>query len=323
MTICEDVSAVDKEYPSTIREYFQMFPDDKSCLDYIIDLRWPTGYICVKCAHPSTPWRESRGRLACPLCRHQITVTAGTAFEKTRTPLTIWFDSAWHVATAKNGMSAKTLERTIGTSYQVAWMMLQRFRVAMVNSERTKLTGTVEIDETFIGGEDQGGKRGRGADKNIVVIAVEINEGKGFGRTRMRNIPDASGDSLIPFIRDSISNDAKLITDGWRGYNKVKDFGYTREVINLSDSDDFAHVLMPGVHRLASLLKRWILGTHQGSVSEMHLQAYLEEYTFRFNRRNSKSRGLVFKRLIEHLILAKPITEADIVGGYWTTDEDI
>jgi len=313
---------VDKEYPDTMREFFHMFPDEKSCQDYLVNLRWPTGYICPKCNGASIPWLQTRNRLTCPLCRNKASVTADTLFDRTRTPLTTWFDAAWHVTTAKNGMSAKTLERTLGTSYHVAWMMLQRFRVAMVNAERAKLTGTVEVDETFIGGEEHGGKRGRGSDKNIVVIAVEINEGKGFGRTRMRHIPDASGDSLIPFIQDSISTDAKLITDGWRGYSKVKDVGYTREIINLSDSDDFAHVLMPGVHRLASLLKRWILGTHQGSVSDMHLQAYLEEYTFRFNRRNSNSRGLVFKRLIEHSISSKPITQEDIVGGYWTNDDD-
>jgi transposase-like protein len=243
-------------------------------------------------------------------------------FDKTRTPLTTWLEAAWHVTTAKNGMSAKTLERTVGTSYNVAWMMLQRFRVAMVNSERTKLTGTVEVDETLVGGEEHGGKRGRGTDKSIVVIAVEIKEGKGFGRTRMRHIPDASGDSLIPFIKESISTDAKLVTDGWSGYSQVVNCGYTREIKNISTSDDHAHVIMPGVHRLSSLLKRWILGTHQGSVSEMHLQAYLEEYTFRFNRRNSKSRGLVFKRLLEHSISSKPITQADIFGGYWTNDDD-
>jgi len=249
-------------------------------------------------------------------------VTADTIFDKTRTPLTTWLEAAWHVTTAKNGLSAKTLERTIGTSYHVAWMMLQRFRVAMVNSERTALTGTVEVDETFVGGEEHGGKRGRGTDKDIVVIAVEVKDGKGFGRTRMRHIPDASGASLLPFIRDSISSDATLVTDAWKGYNNVSDYGYTREIKNLSDSGDCALVHMPGVHRLASLLKRWILGTHQGSVSGMHLQAYLEEYTFRFNRRNAKSRGLVFKRLIEHALFTKPIAQADIVGGYWSNDDD-
>jgi transposase-like protein len=310
------------EYPDTIREFFHMFPDEKACLKYLIDLRWPTGYRCPACDQVSTPWHESRNRLACPLCRHKVTVTADTIFEKTRTPLTTWLEAAWHVTAAKNGLSAKTLERTIGTSYHVAWMMLQRFRVVMVNSERTKLTGTVEVDETLVGGEEHNGKRGRGADKEIVVIAVEIKEGKGFGRTRMRHISDASGASLIPFIQDSISTDATLITDDWSGYSKIGNYGYTRQIKNISDSDDFAHVLMPGVHRLSSLLKRWILGTHQGSVSGMHLQAYLEEYTFRFNRRNAKSRGLIFKRLIEYALLSKPISQADIVGGYWNNDDD-
>ena len=311
------------EYPDVIREFFLMFPNENTCLKYLINLRWPDGFICPMCNQHSTPWQTSRNRLACPLCKHKTTVTSDTIFEKTRTPLTTWFEAAWHVTTAKNGMSAKTLERTIGTSYHVAWMMLQRFRVAMVNAERTKLTGTVEVDETLVGGVEHGGKRGRGTDKNIVVIAVEVKEGKGFGRARMRHIPDASGNSLVPFIQDSVSPNATVVTDGWSGYSKVGDIGYTREIKNLSDSDDFAHVLMPGVHRLASLLKRWILGTHQGSVSEMHLQAYLEEFTFRFNRRKSKSRGLVFKRLIEHSILTKPVTQSDIVGGYWTTEENL
>ena len=313
---------MEKEYPDTIREFFRMFPDEKSCFNYLVNLRWPTGYICSACNQSATPWYESRNRLACSLCRHQIVVTAGTVFEKTRTPLTTWLEAAWHVTTAKNGMSAKTLERTIGTSYHVAWMMLQRFRVAMVNAERSKLSGIVEVDETFIGGEEHGGKRGRGTNKDLIVIAVEIKEGKGFGRTRMCHIPDASGDSLIPFIQNSISPGTIIVTDGWSGYNKVSEHGYNREIKNISASDDFAHVLMPGVHRLASLLKRWILGTHQGSVSDIHLQAYLEEYTFRFNRRNSKSRGLVFRRLIEHSLATKPITQEDIVGGYWSDDDD-
>jgi transposase-like protein len=305
-----------------MREFFQMFPDEKSCFDYLVNLRWSQGFVCPVCNVQSQPWFASRNRVVCQNCKHKVVVTAGTLFEKTRTPQTTWFDAAWHVTTAKNGMSAKTLERTLGTSYHVAWMMLQRFRVAMVNSERTRLTGTVEVDETLIGGVEHGGKRGRGADKELVAIAVEIQDGKGFGRVRMKHIPDASGDSLIPFIRDSISTDAKLITDGWSGYSKIVEHGYKREIKNLSKSDDFAHVAMPGVQRVASLLKRWILGTHQGAISDMHLQSYLDEYTFRFNRRNSNSRGLVFRRLLEHSMATKPITQSDIVGGYWTNDED-
>jgi len=310
----------EQRYPDTIREFFIMFPDEKECIEYLYNLRWRGGFICPKCNQSSEPWRKTRNRIECPSCRHQTTVTAGTIFEKTRTPLTTWFEAAWHVTTAKNGMSAKTLERTIGTSYHVAWMMLHRFRIAMVNSEREKLGGTVEVDETFIGGEEHDGKRGRGTDKDIVVIAIEIKEEKGFGRTRMRHIPDASGDSLLPFIKDCVASDSAIVTDAWSGYSKVGSSGYNRIIKNMSDSDDFAHVVMPGVHRLSSLLKRWILGTHQGSVSDMHLQSYLEEFTFRFNRRNSSSRGLVFRRLLEYSVMANPILQSDIIGGYWNID---
>jgi len=307
-------------YPSSLREFFLMFPDENACLEYLINLRWGGEFTCVKCNSTSRPWMTTRKRIECPHCHHQASATAGTIFEKTRTPLTTWFEAAWHVTTSKGGLSAKTLERTIGTSYHVAWMMLHRFRIAMVNAERTKLAGNVEVDETLIGGVEHGGKRGRGTEKAIVVIAVEVKEGKGFGRTRMRHIQDASGESLLPFVKNCVSKDATLLTDGWSGYNKLETIGYTRKVINMSDSDDFAHVTMPGVHRVASLLKRWILGTHQGSVGEEHLQSYLEEYTFRFNRRTSKSRGLVFRRLLEHSVTAPPITQDDIVGGYWSID---
>jgi len=293
-----------------------MFPDDAKCAAFLARLRWPEGFICPACKIASTPWNESRGRLACPICRHQTSVSTGTIFDKTRTPLTTWFEAAWHVSSAKNGMSAKTLERTIGTSYQVAWMMLQRFRVAMVNTDRKQLSGDVEVDETFAGGEEHGGKRGRGATKSIVVIAVEIRQPKGFGRVRMRHIPDASGESLLPFVREVVAPGSVVRTDGWSGYNGLSDYGYTQDILVLSSSGDPAHVSIPGVHRVASLLKRWLLGTHQGSVLSNHLQSYLEGFTFRFNRRTSRSRGLVFRRLLEQAVITGPVTQADIIYGY-------
>ncbi len=305
-----------RDYPNTYRGFVEMFPDNTACAAFLIRLRWPEGFICPACKTSSIPWNESRGRLACPNCRHQTSVSAGTIFDKTRTPLMTWFEAAWHVTTAKNGMSAKTLERTLGTSYRVAWTMLQRFRVAMVDVERKPLSGDVEVDETFIGGVQLGGKRGRGTTKSIVVIAVEIKQPKGFGRVRMRHVPDASGESLLPFVRDMVAPGAVILTDGWRGYNKLPEYGYTRKITVLSSSGDPAHVSMPGVHRVASLLKRWILGTHQGSVVPDHLQSYLEEFTFRFNRRNSGSRGLVFRRLLEQSVVTGPTTEDDVTNGY-------
>jgi len=162
---------------------------------------------------------------------------------------------------------------------------------------------------------ERGAKRGRGSRKCVVVIAVEIMEPKGFGRIRMRHVPDASAKSLVPFVQDVVSPGSNIITDGWGGYNELPAHGFVRTKLVLSDGGDPAHVTMPGVHRVASLLKRWILGTHQGSVDSAYLQAYLEEFTFRFNRRTSNNRGLLFRRLIEQAVSTGPITEADLTSG--------
>jgi len=305
-----------KDYPLTYREFVEMFIDDKSCREFLYKLRWDNNFICPKCKEPSSPWKQTHQRFVCPKCRHQSTVTAGTIFDKTRTPLTTWLEAAWHITTAKNGMSAKTIEQTLGISYNTAWTMLQRFRIAMVNTDRDKLSGRVEVDETQVGGVDVGGKRGRGSKKSLVVIAIEIHEPKGFGRVRMRYIPDASSGSLTSFINDVVSDGSTICTDGWSGYNNLEAIGFNHEVTVMSHALDQAHVSMPGVHRIAALLKRWILGTHQGSFTQEHLQSYLEEYTFRFNRRLSKNRGLVFRRLLEQAIRTSPITKKDVTYGY-------
>jgi transposase-like protein len=305
-----------EDFPNTYREFVQHFPNDKVCAAYLEQLRWPNGFCCPICQTSGEPWRQTRGRLVCSACRHQTSVTAGTILEKTRTPLTTWFEAAWHLTTAKNGFSAKTLERTLGTSYRTAWAMLQRYRISMVRSERERLTGGVEVDEALVGGVVQGGKRGRGSSKSIVVIAIEVKAPKGFGRVRMRHIPDASSANLQPFICDVVDRSATVRTDGWKGYNGLSKRKYTHERTVLSTSGDPAHVAMPGVHRVASLLKRWILGTHQGSFVPVHLQSYLEEFTFRFNRRKSCSRGLVFRRLMEQAMVTEPITEAEVTFGY-------
>lgn len=303
-------------FPNTYREFVQEFPTDTACRSYLERVRWPKGFCCPACHTQREPWRQTRGRLVCASCRHQTSVTTGTILEKTRTPLTTWFEAAWHLTTAKNGLSAKTLERTLGVRYRTAWAMLQRYRVSMVRSERERLSGVVEVDETLVGGVVQGGKRGRGSSKSIILIAVEVKEPKGFGRIRMGHVPDASGTSLQSFICDVVEKGATIRTDGWTGYRGLSQHGYEHERTVLSASGDPAHVSMPGVHRIASLVKRWILGTHQGSIVPVHLQSYLEEFTFRFNRRNSESRGLVFRRLIEQSMATEPVTETEVTFGY-------
>lgn len=304
------------DFPRTYREFVREFPNDDACAAYLELVRWPAGFCCPACQITAVPWRQTRGRLVCPGCRHQTSVTAGTIFDKTRTPLTTWFEAAWHLTTAKNGLSAKTLERTLGTGYRTAWAILQRYRVSMVRSERERLSGAVEVNETLVGGVQRGGKRGRGTSKSVVVIAVEVKDPKGFGRVRMHHVPDASGANIRPFVFAAVAPGTTVRTDGWAGYNDLAKEGYRHERTVLSSSGDPAHVSMPGVHRVASLLKRWILGTHQGSVVPAHLQSYLEEFTFRFNRRSSRSRGLVFRRLIEQSVVTGPVTEAEVTFGY-------
>lgn len=304
-----------RDYPRSYREFRGWFADDGACAAYLERLRWPDGFRCRACGAGGEPWRQTRGRLTCPGCRHQTRVTAGTILDKTRTPLVVWFDAAWHVTTAKNGMSAKTLERTLGVSYPTAWAMLQRFRVAMVRSERARLSGTVEVDETFVGGVAHDGTTGRGAArKSLVAIAVEVNDPKGFGRTRMRAVDSGAAADLIPFVCAAVAPGSVVRTDGWMGYVSLPEHGYTHDRISQRAGGNPAHISMPAVHRVASLLKRWLLGTHQGAVDPAFLPGYLEEFTFRFNRRTSRSRGLVFRRLLEQAVVTGPVTAADIVA---------
>jgi transposase-like protein len=213
----------------------------------------------------------------------------------------------------KNGVSALGFQRTfeIG-SYRTAWTVLQKLRNAMVGRDRKPLTGEVEVDETLLGGK-RSGKRGRGAEgKELVLIAAEINGNK-TGRVRIQRVPDASGETLEKFIKANIEGGSVVITDGWRGYNGVKKMGYRHERV-VGDSLGKDEVL-PRVHRVASLLKRWLLGTHHGRVEVKHLDRYLGEFNFRFNRRTSRSRGLLFYRLLQNAVQIEPEGYREIVDS--------
>ena len=218
-----------------------------------------------------------------------------------------WFIAIWWLTTQKNGASAQGLQRVLGLkSYETAWAWLHKIRTAMVNPNRTKLSGTVEIDETHIGGVATG-KRGRGAGNKVLVIITAELDGKKVGRCRMGILDDASADSIHPFIIENVEMGSTLITDGWRGYNGIENKGYTRKIhLQASEADD--DKLLPHVHMIASLLKRWLLGTHHGGIESQHLQSYLDEYVFRFNRRKSAERGLLFYRLLESAMQVKPTT---------------
>jgi len=208
-------------------------------------------------------------------------------------------------------------KRVLGLgSYQTAWTMLHRFRRVMVTPGRDKLSGEVEVDETFVGGKNKPGKRGRGAaGKVIVAVAVERNTGgRGFGRARLEVIPDASRATLRAFISRNIAPGSTVITDALQSYNIIAGDGFVHEPINVKRSGLKAHEVLPGVHRVASLLKRWLKGTLQGGVSPEQLPAYLEEFTFRFSRRNSRQRGLLFFRLLEQAMETDPVTYKNLVA---------
>jgi transposase-like protein len=303
-------------YPGSLADIRAWFPDDEACLDYLDWLRWREGFVCPHC-QDVVAWRLPDGRHSCGGCGRRVSVTAGTIFHRTRTPLTVWFEAAWLLTSQKSGASALGLQRVLSLgSYQTAWTMLHRFRRAMVTPGRNKLSGEVEVDETFVGGKNKPGKRGRGAaGKVIVAVAVERNTGgRGFGRARLEVIPDASGATLRDFISRNIAPGSSVITDALQSYNIIAEDGFVHEPINVKRSGLKAHEVLPGVHRVASLLKSWLKGTLQGGVSPEHLQAYLEEFTFRFNRRNSRQRGLLFFRLLEQAMETDPVTYKNLVA---------
>jgi len=306
-----------RHYPASTGDVMAWFSTDADCLDYLEWLRWPAGFVCPDCEHPGG-WRLGDGRFRCGGCGERTSVTAGTIFDRTRTPLTVWFTACWLFATQKDGISAQSLQRTLEIgSYQTAWAMLHRLRSVLVRPGRERLSGIVEVDETFIGGEEprlRGGRQ-RGK-KSLVGIAVERREPKGLGRCRMAILADASAQSLRAFLVDHVEEGATVITDGWQGYHGIGELGYTHDRRSQRAArarGEDAGELLPGVHRVASLAKRWMLGTHQGSVDPAHLPAYLDEFVFRFNRRRSRSRGMVFYRVLELAVGHEPVRYRDLI----------
>ncbi|MDP2955471.1 MAG: IS1595 family transposase, partial [Longimicrobiales bacterium] len=279
------------DYPRTLGEFQEFFPDEEACSRYLERLRWPKGFVCPACGHSGTPWRSKRRLLVCPACERQTSVTAGTLFAGTRSPLRLWFLAAWEVSSRKPGASALAVQRTLGlSSYKTAWAWLQKFRRAMIRPNRDRLAHRVEVDECYVGGEEEGVRGRETYRKAIVAIAVELIERGQTARIRLRHVPDLTARSLVGFVTDVVEPGSTVETDGWSGYSPLKDAGFEHRATVLSASPEPAHVSMPHVHRVASLLKRWLLGTHQGGINNAHLPYYLDEFTFRFNRRTSRAR---------------------------------
>ena len=292
------------EYPESMQEFMDRFRTEEACMQYLANIRWVGGFHCPHCSH-NEAWKHKRGILRCKKCNRDVSVTAGTVFQGRHLPLRIWFQALWLVVSQKNGVSAIGLARVLGIAREkTGWQLLKKIRTAMVRAGRERLSGTVEVDEVFLGGVKPG-KRGRGAlGKVLILIAVEDKGKKGFGRIRIEIIPDASAMNLRVAIKKMVESGSKVRTEQWKGYTPVALEGYEHIVIerqSLEPGEDPT----PLVHRIASLLKRWLLGTHHGRVEETHLATYLNEFVFRFNRRKSHSRGKLFYRLVQGMARVK------------------
>jgi len=303
-----------EDYPKNLLELERRFSTEEACRQYLYELRWPDGFRCPRCWH-GKGWHSRDGLIRCTACDYKASVIAGTVFEGTRKPLVLWFRAIWWVTSQKNGASARGVQRVLGLgSYETAWAWLHKLRRAMLRPGRDRLSGTVEVDEIYIGGKKPG-KRGRGAEgKALVVIVAQVKD-KHIGRIRLHRVADASAGSLEPVVQQAVVAGSIVRTDGWNGYNRLKALGYTHEVVR--KNADVGDNLLPHCNRVAALLKRWLMGTHQGAVSHEHLDYYLDEYTFRFNRRTSRSRGKLFYRLLQQAVAIEPTTYDGLIQGVW------
>jgi transposase-like protein len=295
-----------KAFPESLLEFEHWFRTEEACRDYLAQVRWPDGFKCPHCSGVGA-WKSHDTLFRCHSCRRDVSVTTGTALHRSRLGLRAWFRIIWWATNQKSGLSALGLQRMMGIgSYETAWLSLQKLRRAMVRLGREPLTGQVEVDETFIGGVKRGGHSRQ--NKALVAVAAEIR-GEGIGRIRLARISDNSSRSLVPFIRNSVAPGSTIVTDGWQAYGPIGAEGYLHKPTTIAGRGrEASNVVLPRVNRISALMKRWILGTHQGRIEAGKIEPYLDEFAFRFNRRQSPSRGQLFYRLLGQCLVHGPTT---------------
>jgi transposase-like protein len=290
----------------SLAKFEQRFATEGACRAYLARLRWPTGFCCPQCT-TSGSWTTTRCLLMCRRCGYQASVTAGTIFHRTRLPLQDWFRAMWWMTDKEHRLSALGLQRLLGFgSYRTAWLWLQKLRRALVLPAWDRLGGQVEVDEVHMGHVEAGGGRRYLESKARVAIAAQI-DGKGIGHIRLRRISTASPSQLVTFVKHVVKPGSIVITDGWKAYVGLKQEGFKHRPRLINASGKTASALLPRVHRVASLLKRWLLSTHQSTLSREQLDSYLDEFTFRFNRRTSRDRWKLFYRLVSQAVAVEPI----------------
>jgi transposase-like protein len=272
-------------FPKTLLDFQRRFATEEACEAYLVECRWPDGFACPRCGHGSAWPLPARRLRECAACGYQASTTAGTILHRTRTPLMVWFWAAYLMITDKRGFSALALQRQLGIArYETAWMILHKLRRATVNTSRTKLRGTVEVDEAWIGGVQPGGtgRTRSGRNAALAVLALEVSDGHP-GRLRAGLVPDDTAASLVGFVQEVVEVGSTVITDGWPGYLALPEAGFIHERIVEGSGGSFVNPV-PNLHHTVGNLKAWINGTHRG-VSRHHLPVYLDEFAFRHNRR--------------------------------------
>lgn len=295
--------------PASLREFTERFASETDCEDFLFAVRYPDGFVCPRCS-TVRGWRLSGRHVIECTNGHKVSLTAGTVLHRSRQPLMIWFHGAYLIATLTPGISAIQFQRQLGIGrYQTAFEMLHKIRSVLVAPGREQLHGEVEVDETLVGGKDPD-RDGRGGDKVLVVGAVEvITSTSGIdqrvrrraGRLRLQVVPNAAGVTLAPFVKAEVEAGAIVHTDGWDGYLPLKRLGYDHRPV-LQGKNRTAKAVLPLIHRVFSNLKAWLHGTHHGRIEPHYLQAYLNEYMFRFNRRHW--RGPAFLRAL--MLMSQP-----------------
>ena len=286
-------------FPTTLPEFNEVFATETACQEYLFQVRWPQGWRCPRCGAPRG-WRNGRGDVECAACGYQASLTAGTVFHGTKKPLRQWFQVIYLMMAPKNGMSATTVARTLGVSYPTAWTWLQKLRTSVAARPHTRLQGTVQVDDAYLGGYRPGlpGRRQGGGNKDLLLVAVE-ERGAGAGRVRLAMAAAHTQADFTALVQAHVAPGSTVRTDGLSSYDELREKGYDHQPTVIGQPQERALELFPHVHRVISLLKRWLLGTHQGAVETKYLPRYLEEFEFRFNRRGAAHRTLLFQRLLE------------------------
>jgi transposase-like protein len=304
-----DYEAIWRDFPKTLSEFDQTFPDEESCRKFLIELRWGSEPRCSRCNSESL-WELSNGLFECSVCHRQTSVTAGTPFHGTRKPLKLWFRAIWEMTTHKGGISAKDLQRTMGFgSYETAWSWLHKLRRCAFSQNRTRLEGQVQLDDGYIGGLDARPGRPKG-NKALVLVAAEAR-----GRLRMEHSPDMTKRSVKSFSDRNLDLSSGVTTDGYRSFS-AKTLGPRSHHQHIQKKKRHISVdPLQQVHFALSLFKRCWIGTYHGAISDKHLQVYLDEFEFRYNRRKTVGVGRIAARLFQSLVSCPPLTYRAIVSS--------